>query len=151
MNEKKILVVEDNAMNLELVSDLLEAGGYRVLQARDGREALTVAANEQPDLILMDLQLPEIDGLEATRRLKQCRSTAHIGIVALTAHAMLGDEEKTREAGCTGYIAKPIDTREFVGVVAGYLGEAPAGVEGIPEEVEGTPAGVEGIPEEVEE
>lgn len=94
MSGEKILVVEDNQMNLELASDLLEAHGYRVVPDKGGREALEVAQREQPDLILMDLQLPEMDGLEATRLLKQGESTKHIIVVALTAHAMLGDEEK---------------------------------------------------------
>ncbi|MEK6536919.1 MAG: response regulator [Actinomycetota bacterium] len=121
MSGEKILVVEDNQMNLELAGDLLEARGYRVVQAKGGREALEVAQREQPELILMDLQLPEMDGLEATRLLKQGESTKHIIVVALTAHAMLGDEEKAREAGCGGYIAKPINTRKFAGVIAGFL------------------------------
>mgnify|MGYP001618177310 FL=1 len=124
MSGEKILVVEDNQMNLELAGDLLEARGYRVVQAKGGREALEVAEREQPDLILMDLQLPEMDGLEATRLLKQGESTKHIIVVALTAHAMLGDEEKAREAGCSGYIPKPINTREFPGVIAGFLGKS---------------------------
>lgn len=124
MSGEKILVVEDNQMNLELASDLLEAHGYRVVPDKGGREALEVAQREQPDLILMDLQLPEIDGLEATRLLKQGESTKHIIVVALTAHAMLGDEEKAREAGCSGYLPKPINTREFAGVIAGFLGKS---------------------------
>lgn len=117
----KILVVEDNQMNLELVKDLLEASGYSVIPAKSGREALAVAIAEHPDLILMDIQLPEMDGLEATRLLKQNASTRDIKVIALTAHAMRGDEERAREAGCSGYIAKPINTREFVQTVAGYL------------------------------
>ena len=129
MNGKKILVVEDNLMNLELVSDLLAAHGYRVLQAQGGYEALAVAAREQPDLILTDLQLPEMDGLEATRLLKQNRNTRHIGVVALTAHAMRGDEERARAAGCSGYIAKPINTRKFVAVIAGFLSGATEKIE----------------------
>ena len=118
---KKILVVEDNEMNLELVSDILTANGYEVIQAQGGEEALQVARDQQPDLILMDIQLPEMDGLEVTRLLKGSAQTSAIKIVALTAHAMLGDEEKAREAGCSGYIAKPINTREFVNVMAGFL------------------------------
>lgn len=124
MSGEKILVVEDNQMNLELASDLLEAHGYRVVPAKGGREALEVAKRDQPDLILMDVQLPEMDGLEATRLLKQGESTKHIIVVALTAHAMLGDEEKACEAGCSGYIPKPINTREFAGVIAGFLGKS---------------------------
>jgi len=121
MGTKKILVVEDNPMNLELVADILEAQGYEVVQAKEGYEALRIASEERPDLILMDIQLPELDGLEVTRRLKSNESTRDINIVALTAYAMRGDEERVREAGCSGYIAKPINTREFVKVIAAYL------------------------------
>jgi two-component system cell cycle response regulator DivK len=124
VNQKhKILVVEDNLMNLELVVELLEARGYEVIQALNGREALEAADRELPDLILMDIQLPEMDGLEATRLLKKNANTRHINIVALTAHAMRGDEEKARQAGCNGYIAKPINTREFAKIVASFLSE----------------------------
>lgn len=108
-------------MNLELVSDLLEAHGYRVLQAQNGPDALLLAEQEQPDLILMDIQLPGMDGLEVTRHLKNSDQTREIDVVALTAHAMRGDEERAREAGCSGYIAKPIDTRNFVTTISGYL------------------------------
>ncbi|MFA5802280.1 MAG: response regulator [Thermoleophilia bacterium] len=118
---EKILVVEDNEMNLELVSDVLVAHGYIVMQASAGREAIQIARDQQPDLILMDIQLPEMDGLEVTRQLKESTETKSIKVVALTAHAMRGDEEKAREAGCSGYIAKPINTREFASVVAGFL------------------------------
>lgn len=120
-SQEKILVVEDNQMNLMLVTDLLEAAGYLVIPAHGGKEALRVARQEHPDLILMDIQLPELDGLEVTRLLKQDESTRDIKIVALTAHAMRGDEDKARQAGCCGYIAKPINTREFVNVVRDYL------------------------------
>ncbi len=126
MSNRKILVVEDNLMNLELVSDILEAHGYEVLQASSGNEAIRKAEMEQPDLILMDLQLPEMDGLEATRLIKKNPATSHIGVVALTAHAMRGDEDKAREAGCGGYIAKPINTRTFANVIESFLA-GPAG------------------------
>jgi len=116
-------VVEDNLMNLELVSDVLEAHGYQVLQADTGQKALEIADRDQPDLVLMDIQLPEMDGLEVTRLLKKNERTSHISVIALTAHAMRGDEERAREAGCSGYIAKPINTREFASVIAGYLGK----------------------------
>ena len=118
---KKILVVEDNEMNLELASDILEANGYIVMQAQGGEEALQIAREHRPDLILMDIQLPEMDGLEATRLLKADANTNSIKVVALTAHAMLGDEEKARDAGCSGYIAKPINVRIFADTVAGFL------------------------------
>ncbi|GBE57110.1 polar-differentiation response regulator DivK [bacterium BMS3Abin01] len=120
-DRKKILVVEDNEMNLELVTDILEAEGYEVIQAANGNDALESANSQQPDLILMDIQLPEMDGLEVTRLLKSNESTRQIKVVALTAHAMRGDEEKARSAGCSGYIPKPINTREFASVIRGYL------------------------------
>lgn len=123
MSATKILVVEDNLMNLELVSDVLEANGYQVLQADTGQKALEIAEQELPDLVLMDIQLPEMDGLEVTRLLKKNERTRNIKIIALTAHAMRGDEEKARDAGCSGYIAKPINTRDFATVIAGYLGQ----------------------------
>ncbi len=119
--EKKILVVEDNQMNLELVTDILEARGYNVVQATSGNEALELANAEQPDLILMDIQLPEMDGLEVTRQLKRNVSTRDIDVIALTAYAMRDDEAKARDAGCSGYIAKPINTREFAKVIESYL------------------------------
>ncbi len=121
MTDKTILVVEDNPMNLELVSDILEAQGYRVIQAAEGRQALELARERMPELILMDIQLPEMDGLEVTRLLKNDPATRDLKIVALTAHAMRGDEERVREAGCSGYIAKPINTRDFVKLIASYL------------------------------
>ncbi|MDO8735488.1 MAG: response regulator [Thermoleophilia bacterium] len=124
MSKAKILIVEDNLMNLELVSDVLEAHGYEVLQADTGRKALEIAGREQPELVLMDIQLPEMDGLEVTRLLKEDERTSHISVIALTAHAMRGDEERAREAGCSGYIAKPINTREFAGVIADFLAES---------------------------
>lgn len=120
-SRKKVLVAEDNQMNLELVTDILEARGYRVVQATSGSEALEIAYAEQPDLILMDIQLPEMDGLEVTRHLKKNTSTRHIEIIALTAYAMRGDEAKARDAGCSGYIAKPINTREFARVIDSFL------------------------------
>jgi len=124
MSEARILVVEDNPMNLELVSDVLEAHGYRVLQAETGRKALEIATRELPDLVLMDIQLPEMDGLEVTRRLKHNEITREIKVIALTAHAMRGDEDKAREAGCSGYIAKPINTREFAGMIEEFLADS---------------------------
>lgn len=117
----KILVVEDNRMNLELVSDLLEAHGFQVLKAEDGTDALRMAEESLPDLILMDIQLPGMDGLEVTRQLKKNERTSDIDIIALTAHAMRGDEERAREAGCLGYITKPIDTRRFIATITGYI------------------------------
>ncbi len=118
----KILVVEDNPMNLELVRDILTAEGYEVLEANDGAAGVEIAVLERPDLILMDLQLPGMDGFEATRRIRAERRTAATPIVAVTAHAMRGDDEKARAAGCSGFITKPIDIKEFVAAVAGFLG-----------------------------
>lgn len=120
-DRKTVLVVEDNKMNLELVTDILEARGYDVIQATSGNEALEIANSEQPDLILMDIQLPEMDGLEVTRHLKKNTSTKDIEVIALTAYAMRGDEAKAREAGCSSYIAKPINTREFARLIDSYL------------------------------
>ncbi len=117
----KILVVEDNEFNLELVTDLLEAHGFTVVAAMDAPTGIQMAQEEAPSLILMDVSLPGMDGLEATRRLRADPATAHIPIVVVTAHAMKGDEDLAREAGCSGYMSKPIDTRSFVSQVQGFL------------------------------
>lgn len=114
MGEELILVVEDNDLNLKLVRDLLEVHGYQTVGARDGLEGMELAHQLLPCMILMDLQLPKMDGLELTRRLKVDPRTRHIPIYALTAFAMKGDEQKAREAGCDGYITKPIETRELI-------------------------------------
>lgn len=116
-----ILVVEDNPLNQELVTDLLEAHGCVVHQASNGEEALKAARDLRPDLILMDVSLPGIDGLEVTRRLKADAATSSIPVIAVTAHAMRGDQEKVLQVGCCGYISKPIDTRSFVGTVMSHL------------------------------
>ena len=116
-----ILVVDDNPTNLKLVSEVLEYAGYRVLKAVDAEEAQVVLCHAQPDLIFMDIALPGMDGLTLTRKLKAEPSTKHIRIIALTAFAMKGDEQKAREAGCDGYISKPIDTRIFPAQVAELL------------------------------
>lgn len=120
MNES-ILVVDDNNTNLKLVSDVLQFEGYRILQASDAESALVIVGNTPPDLILMDIALPGMDGLALTRLLKAEEATRHIVVVALTAFAMVGDDEKARAAGCDGYITKPIDTRSLPVAVAGYL------------------------------
>lgn len=111
MAGETILIVEDNPLNLELVSDILEAQGYQVQQAINGKDAIAKIDSHMPDLVLMDIQLPGLDGLTVTGIIKDKPETAHIPIIALTAHAMRGDEEKARQAGCDGYISKPIDTR----------------------------------------
>ncbi len=121
MAGEPILIVDDNAMNLKLTQVLLSSLGYTVRTATNAEEALAALATFRPQLILMDLQLPGIDGLELTRRLKADPATRDICIVALTAYAMKGDEQRAHAAGCDGYITKPIDTRALPGVVAGYL------------------------------
>jgi CheY-like chemotaxis protein len=121
-----ILIVDDHPVNLKLVSGVLEFEGYRVLKAADAEEAQTVLAKTRPDLILMDLALPGMDGLRLTRQLKASPATQAIRIVALTAFAMKGDEQKALAAGCDGYLTKPIDTRKLPGQVAGWL--RPSGV-----------------------
>jgi CheY-like chemotaxis protein len=116
-----ILIIEDNPMNMELATDLLEAAGYSLVQASDAEAGITLATAELPDLILMDIALPGMDGLQATQILRQDPRTCRIPIVALTAHAMKGDAEKAADAGCVGYLAKPIDTRSFVQTVAQFI------------------------------
>lgn len=116
-----ILIVDDNATNLKLAKILLTAEGYHVRTAADAEQALEVLGASAPQLILMDIQLPGMDGLELTRRLKSDPKTRDITVVALTAYAMKGDAEKALAAGCRGYIAKPIDTRRFAAEVARYL------------------------------
>jgi two-component system cell cycle response regulator DivK len=117
----RILVVEDNPMNLELVRDILTAEGYEVLEAADGATGVAIATLERPALILMDLQLPRLDGLEAARLIRADPRLAGIPIVAVTAHAMKGDDEKARAAGCDGFVTKPIQVRDFVATVAAFL------------------------------
>ena len=119
----RILVIEDNALNLELVRDILVSEGYEVFEATDGAAGVEIAFLERPDLILMDLQLPGMDGLEATRRLRADERTAATPIIAVTAHAMRGDDEKALAAGCTGFITKPIQVRKFAEAVARILRE----------------------------
>jgi two-component system cell cycle response regulator len=117
MNRENILIVDDNRDNLKLTEILLKCAGYLVRTAEDAEQALALLEDYRPDLILMDIQLPGMDGLELTRRLRQMPRLAGTPIVALTAYAMAGDEANARNAGCTGYITKPIDTRTFAGLV----------------------------------
>jgi CheY-like chemotaxis protein len=119
---ESILIVDDNPQNLKLARILLSGEGYDVRTAADADEARETLRSFRPRLILMDLQLPGMDGLELTRRLKAEAGMRDTIVLALTAYAMKGDEQKALEAGCDGYIAKPIDTRSLPGVVAGYLG-----------------------------
>jgi two-component system, cell cycle response regulator DivK len=116
-----ILIVDDNAVNLKLMRVLLASEGYTVRTAVDAEDALDVLAEFRPRMILMDLQMPGMDGLELTRRLKKDPALARTVVVALTAYAMKGDEAKALEAGCDGYITKPIDTRTLTDTIAGYL------------------------------
>ena len=117
----KILIVEDNPDNMSLVVFLLQSAGHTVLTAMDAEAGLTLARDEQPNLILMDIQLPGMDGLEATALLKLDEATRAIPVIALTALAMKGDEERIRAAGCDGYIAKPMRYQEFLATVAAQL------------------------------
>ena len=118
---KTVLIVEDNDLNMKLFNDLLEAHGYGTLQTKDGLEAMKLARQHRPDLILMDIQLPEISGLEVTKWLKEDEDLAHIPVVAVTAFAMKGDEERIREGGCEAYISKPISVMGFLDTVKRYV------------------------------
>ena len=117
----RILIIEDNAANLKLATFLLESAQHEVLSATDAEAGLAIARQDHPDLILMDIQLPGMDGLEATAQLKGDPATREIPVIALTALAMKGDEERIRAAGCDGYIAKPIAYKEFLATIADRL------------------------------
>jgi CheY-like chemotaxis protein len=124
MSERKILVVEDNDMNMQLVEFLLEEGGYAIVKATSGEEALAITQNgsdSTPDLILMDIHLPGMDGLSVVRAMKEDARTARIPILALTAHAMRGDKDRFLEAGCDGYISKPIDVKTFLSSIERFI------------------------------
>lgn len=118
---KKVLIVEDNELNMKLFHDLLEAHGYATVQTRDGLEALKIAREARPDLILMDIQLPEVSGLEVAKWIKEDDNLKSIPIIAVTAFAMKGDEEKIRQGGCEAYIAKPISVAKFLETVDKFL------------------------------
>ena len=118
---KTILIVEDNDLNMKLLNDLLQAHGYCTLQTMDGRDVIKIARDHNPDLILMDIQLPEISGLEVTKMLKADDDLKSIPVIAVTAFAMKGDEEKIREGGCEGYIAKPISVPTFLDTISKFL------------------------------
>ncbi len=118
---KKVLIVEDNELNMKLFNDLLEAHNIETLQTRTGVNALELVREHRPDLILMDIQLPEISGLEVTRQIKDDPDLAHIPIIAVTAFAMRGDEKKIRDEGCEDYISKPISVPHFISVVNRFL------------------------------
>jgi CheY-like chemotaxis protein len=121
MNNPTILVIEDNALNMKLVKSLLKIGNYTVLEAEDAETGIRLARERKPDLILMDIQLPGMDGLTATRILKEDTAVNGTPIIALTSHAMEGDEQKALNAGCAGYISKPIDTRAFLQSIESYF------------------------------
>ncbi|MEJ1158788.1 response regulator [Prosthecomicrobium sp. N25] len=121
---KTVLIVEDNELNMKLFNDLLEAHGYKTLQTRNGLDAMEIARAHKPDLILMDIQLPEVSGLEVTKWLKEDDELRSIPVIAVTAFAMKGDEERIRQGGCEAYISKPISVAKFLETVRSYLGDA---------------------------
>jgi two-component system cell cycle response regulator DivK len=118
---KTILIVEDNELNMKLFNDLLEANGFKTVQTRNGIEAVALARQHRPDLILMDIQLPEVAGLEVTKWLKDDPDLRAIPVVAITAFAMKGDEERIREGGCEAYLSKPISVAKFLETVRHFL------------------------------
>ncbi len=118
---KTVLIVEDNELNMKLFQDLLEAHDINTLETNDGRNVLDIAREHKPDLILMDIQLPEVSGLEVTKWLKDDDALKHIPVIAVTAFAMKGDEQKIREGGCEDYISKPISVGKFMDVIQSYL------------------------------
>ena len=121
---KTVLIVEDNELNMKLFHDLLDAHGYATLQTRNGMDALALARAHRPDLILMDIQLPEVSGLEVTKWLKDDDELRDIPVVAVTAFAMKGDEERIRQGGCEAYLSKPISVMSFVDTVRRFIGDA---------------------------
>ena len=121
--EKTILIVEDNELNMKLFHDLLEASGYDTVETRNGLEAIDLARTHRPDLILMDIQLPEVSGLEVTKWIKEDDDLRSIPIIAVTAFAMKGDEERIRQGGCEAYLSKPISVAKFIETVKAYLGD----------------------------
>ena len=124
MIQKKVLIVEDNELNMKLFHDLLDAQGYETFQTGEGLSALTLARKHRPDLILMDIQLPEISGLDVTKTLKADPELYRIPVIAVTAFAMKGDEERIREGGCEAYISKPISVTKFIETIKSFLGDA---------------------------
>jgi len=120
---KTVMIVEDNELNMKLFNDLLEANGYKTIKTDDGMKALDLARKHRPDLILMDIQLPEVSGLEVTKWLKEDDELHKIPVIAVTAFAMKGDEERIRQGGCEAYISKPISINGFIETVKTYLGD----------------------------
>lgn len=121
---KRVMIVEDNELNMKLFRDIIEATGFETICTYSGLEALELARTNNPDLILMDIQLPEVSGLEVTKWLKEDDDLHHIPVIAVTAFAMKGDEERIRQGGCEGYISKPISVPKFIETIKSYLGEA---------------------------
>lgn len=119
---KKVLIVEDNDLNMKLFNDLLEAHGYATLKSRSGLEGLELARMHRPDLILMDIQLPEVSGIDIIKLLKEDDEMRPIPVIAITAFAMKGDEERIRESGCEGYLSKPISVSKFIETVRSFIG-----------------------------
>ncbi len=119
--KEKILIIEDNSQNVRLLKMALRAKGYTLLEAADGEEALDMAINNKPDLIIMDIQLPKVNGVEVTKKLRQMSDFKQTPIIAVTAYAMKGDEEKIMKAGCDAYLSKPINTRQLPEIVAKML------------------------------
>ena len=120
---KTVMIVEDNELNMKLFNDLLEAKGYSTIQTRNGMEALELARQHKPDLILMDIQLPEVSGLEVTKWLKEENELHAIPVIAVTAFAMKGDEERIRQGGCEAYLSKPISVGKFIETVKTFIGD----------------------------
>ncbi|KJZ82189.1 Chemotaxis protein CheV [Candidatus Liberibacter solanacearum] len=121
---KKVMIVEDNELNMKLFRDLIETSGYMSIQTRSGLEALEIARQHKPDIIIMDIQLPEISGLEITKQIKEDNELQDIPVIAVTAFAMKGDEERIRKGGCEAYISKPISLSIFMETIKKYIGEA---------------------------
>ena len=121
---KTVMIVEDNELNMKLFHDLLESQGYGTVQTANGMDALDLARAHHPDLIIMDIQLPEVSGLEVTKWLKEDEELQHIPVIAVTAFAMKGDEERILAGGCEGYISKPISVPHFLETIAKYIGSA---------------------------
>ena len=121
---KKVMIVEDNELNMKLFRDLIEATGCETVRTRNGLEALDLAREHRPDLILMDIQLPEVSGLEVTKWLKDDDDLRPIPVIAVTAFAMKGDEQRIRQGGCQAYISKPISVPKFIETIKSYLGDA---------------------------
>ncbi|MCB1562238.1 MAG: response regulator [Alphaproteobacteria bacterium] len=130
MSVKTVLIVEDNELNMKLFHDLLEAHGISTVETSDGHKVLDLAREHRPDLILMDIQLPEVSGLDVTKWLKADEELKDIPVIAVTAFAMKGDEQKIREGGCEDYISKPISVGHFIDVIQTYLGQTPESASG---------------------